>query len=139
MRATAPRPKRSALCDAPRPIGGEGANRWFHVVLKEGRNREVRRLWESQGLVVSRLSRVRFGNIQLQRGQKPGKFRDLDLSELKQLYQSVDLKYNSPKKQQSKTVSKRQRHQTNYSSKGKGNKLLTPGRLHNKQSKYRKK
>jgi 23S rRNA pseudouridine2605 synthase len=44
---------------------GEGANRWYYCVVQSGRNREVRRLWESQGVVVSRLMRVRFGNIML--------------------------------------------------------------------------
>lgn len=73
--------------------GGGGANRWFHVIIKEGRNREVRRLWESQGLMVSRLSRVRYGPVILERGLRPGKSRPLSAQELRQLYHSAGLKY----------------------------------------------
>lgn len=58
-------------------VGGEGANSWYHVILREGRNREVRRLWETQGVKVSRLTRVRFGAITLPRSLRAGKWREL--------------------------------------------------------------
>ena len=71
--------------------GGEGANHWFHVMLKEGRNREVRRLWEAVGLKVNRLIRIRFGNIELGRKLRPGKWRDLEADEMQTLLQHVGL------------------------------------------------
>jgi 23S rRNA pseudouridine2605 synthase len=71
--------------------GGTGANHWWHVIIREGRNREVRRLWESQGVTVSRLSRVRFGPVMLERGLRPGKSRPLTHQEHKQLYQAAGL------------------------------------------------
>jgi 23S rRNA pseudouridine2605 synthase len=57
--------------------GGTGVNRWFHVILKEGRKREVRRLLESQGLTVSRLIRIRFGPVNLDRRIRPGRWEEM--------------------------------------------------------------
>lgn len=76
--------------------GGEGANKWYRVVLKEGRNREVRRLWESQGLRVSRLMRVKYGCIALPNTLKQGQTEFLKDKALKELYESVELKYEAP-------------------------------------------
>ena len=61
--------------------GGEGANKWYNVVLKEGRNREVRRLWEAVGCQVSRLKRTRFGNLWLPKNLAAGRWRPLTAGE----------------------------------------------------------
>ncbi len=72
--------------------GGSGANHWYHVVLKEGRKREVRRLWESQGLRVSRLIRIRYGPMLLERNLRPGKWRELGFGEARILYMAAGMK-----------------------------------------------
>ena len=72
--------------------GGEGFNRWYHVVVMEGRNREVRRLWESQGLVVSRLKRVRFGPVFLTSDLSMGRWREMNQGEVDILSDEVGLK-----------------------------------------------
>ncbi len=71
--------------------GGEGINRWFYVVLMEGRNREVRRLWESQGLTVSRLKRVRYGEVFIPSRVKQGQWTELERKEVKGLYRMAKL------------------------------------------------
>jgi 23S rRNA pseudouridine2605 synthase len=59
-------------------VGGSGANSWYHVTLTQGRYREVRRIWESQGLRVSRLIRIRYGDLKLPRTLPEGKFIDIE-------------------------------------------------------------
>ena len=77
--------------------GGEGANHWYHVVIQEGRNREVRRLWESQGVQVSRLMRVRYGPIIIPSQLKMGRWMMLEGDDVAALYEEVDLKALVPK------------------------------------------
>ena len=62
--------------------GGEGKNQWYHVIVKAGRNRLVRRLWESQNISVSRLIRVRYGIIVLPRSLKSGEWKEISASDL---------------------------------------------------------
>ena len=77
--------------------GGEGANHWYHVVIQEGRNREVRRLWESQGVQVSRLMRVRYGPIIIPSQLKMGRWMMLEGDDVAALYEEVDLKALVPR------------------------------------------
>jgi 23S rRNA pseudouridine2605 synthase len=72
--------------------GGEGTNHWYHVALAEGRNREVRRMFEAVGLMVSRLIRTRHGPITLPRGLKRGRWEELEDNQVRSLLASVGLK-----------------------------------------------
>ncbi len=71
--------------------GGEGINQWYNVTLTEGRNREVRRLWEAVGVQVSRLIRVRYGDILLPKGLPRGGYTELDLAQTNYLRELVEL------------------------------------------------
>jgi len=87
--------------------GGQGANHWYHVILKEGKNREVRRLWQSQDVRVSRLIRVRYGNIVLPRDLKQGKKVELTLDEIKALFEFVKLEWPQSRDEAAKERSKK--------------------------------
>lgn len=71
--------------------GGDSRNQWFNVTIKEGRNREVRRMWEAIGVQVSRLLRVRYGDITLPKYLSRGTWTELNLASVNYLRQSVGL------------------------------------------------
>ena len=85
--------------------GGDGINRWYYVVLMEGRNREVRRLWESQGLTVSRLKRVRYGDVFIPSKVKQGQWVEMDRTDVKALYRIASL---TPKEIKRSTAKERE-------------------------------
>jgi 23S rRNA pseudouridine2605 synthase len=78
--------------------GGEGTNHWYHVALAEGRNREVRRMFEAVGLMVSRLIRTRHGPIALPKGLKRGRWEELEDNQVRSLMAAVGLKAPSEEK-----------------------------------------
>lgn len=80
-----------ARFDSVDPAGGDGSNQWFRVVVTEGRNRLVRRVWEAVDCRVSRLIRVRYGPVELSRSLRPGHHRLLKDKELTALYAAAGL------------------------------------------------
>ncbi|GAA0486238.1 MULTISPECIES: 23S rRNA pseudouridine(2605) synthase RluB [Tatumella] len=88
--------------------GGEGLNQWYNVTLTEGRNREVRRLWEAVGVQVSRLMRVRYGDIVLPKGLPRGGYMEMDLTSVNYLRQLVEM----PEETETKLAVEKDRRRT---------------------------
>jgi len=90
----------------------EASSRWFYCVVMEGRNREVRRLWESQGVKVNRLKRVRFGNIFIPSHVRAGQWVELNNREIAEL--ALTAGFKTPRNAQpfsTKEQKEQQRHQ----------------------------
>ena len=97
--------------DSVEPGGGDGANRWFNVSLREGRNREVRRLWSAAGYEVSRLIRIGYGPLELPRKLRRGRYEALTPGQVRLLYGAAGLKvpedYAPPHRKKRKSYKKR--------------------------------
>ena len=85
-----------AKFDEVERIGGTDSHDWFRVLLKEGRNREVRRLWESQGCQVSRLKRVRYGAVELPQPLLRGQSQELPAEKVDALRKELGLEDGTP-------------------------------------------
>jgi len=81
-----------ASFDSVEEAGGEGSNRWYRVSIREGRNREVRRMWEAIGYQVSRLMRIAYGPIELPANLRRGKYTAMTPAQVRLLYLSVGMK-----------------------------------------------
>ncbi|KRH79816.1 ribosomal large subunit pseudouridine synthase B [Ferrovum sp. JA12] len=102
-----------------RDMGGEGTNHWYQVGIKEGRNREVRRMFEAMNLMVSRLLRTRYGMMELPSRLKRGQFLELKPEQVKQVIEWVGI--TKPMKVKQHTPSPR-------------DKSYTPGRIRSRRS-----
>lgn len=96
-----------AMLQSIEDIGGDGANHWYRVVILEGRNREVRRLFEAVGLTVSRLVRIRFGPVALPPRLVRGRFQALTEDEVRQLQQQVRKNVGTPAPAEAGTAASR--------------------------------
>ena len=110
-----------AAFDSIEAAGGEGSNRWFNVSLKEGRNREVRRMWEAIGYQVSRLMRIGYGLLDLPRNLRRGKYQPLTLGQARLLYRvaglAIPAEIGSPGEGRSVRNKKRKKVRKDYKSK----------------------
>ena len=103
--------------------GGEGANCWYRVTIAEGRNREVRRMFETLGHAVSRLIRIRYGRMHLPRGLRRGKWAELGLRDIQALQ---DLTGMQPASREKTTEQQRQARRRNPDRSSSARKRSTP-------------
>ncbi|OOR90047.1 23S rRNA pseudouridylate synthase B [Moraxella caviae] len=123
--------------------GGAGVNKWYHVTIKEGRKREVRRMFESQELKVSRLIRTRYGTVILPKELRTGRFIELDAKDIGKLVESVGLRQrvgtgltNAAKEKQSR-IHKKPLKAARQSRAGKGTNERNDKRSHAKSNKLK--
>ncbi len=107
-----------AAFDVLQDRGGEGSNHWYQVILREGRNREVRRLFEAVGLMVSRLMRVRFGPVSLPPRLKRGQMLALEDKEIRELLTWAELPVPRTQQRQ-KTAREKEQEGKVFTPKGK--------------------
>ena len=113
-------------------ISRGGSHSWFRVTIREGRNREVRRLWDSQGFLVSRLKRIRYGTVELPRGLRRGDCEPLDDAAVSELREKIGLGAPKPTLTLSPVLHQRRasRHVKEYHPQGKGEPRAWTGAYH---------
>ncbi len=103
-----------ARCEQLDHQGGKGVNQWYRIVVKEGRKRVVRRLFEALGFRVSRLMRIRFGAVVLPRWLRRGQFKELAPEEVRRLLASLGLETAPPETRAAPGSAGTRRHRRSY-------------------------
>ena len=111
-------------------ISRGGSHSWFRVVLREGRNREVRRMWESQGLMVSRLKRIRYGNIELPRALRRGQCEEVAPDLVAQLRDKAGMPERVPRLTLAPVIGQRRAPPTEFRPTAKSQQAWTGGERH---------
>jgi len=108
-------------------ISRGGSHSWFRVVIREGRNREVRRMWESQGLMVSRLKRIRYGNIELPRTLRRGHCEEVGTDLVAVLREKAGMPEREPRLTLAPVIGQRRAPPTEFRPTGKSQQAWTGG------------
>ena len=106
--------------------GGDGANCWYRVTIAEGRNREVRRMFEAVGHAVSRLIRIRYGAVVLPRGLRRGVWTELDYRDIERLTMAAGMRRSDEQAQESARKAASSRNPAQRRNKGSGPRPSAP-------------